>query len=86
MADNLWQLDNLLAIAAKYDPEKVMEPPLMTKVINRTPYGYFPGCALAKQCFCTEDVHCAKDHGCFASRAFPEYKVCRPKDLNAKLG
>jgi hypothetical protein len=82
----VWQLGKLMALAAKYDPDKVMEPPLMAKVVSRTPFGYFPGCALAKQCYCTEDVHCGHDHACVPSAAFPEYRVCRPKDLRASLG
>jgi hypothetical protein len=84
--DNHWKFDALLDLAAKYDPDKVLQPPLMTKVISRTPFGYFPRCALAKQCYCKEDAHCGEGHACVPSAAFPEYKVCRPADLKASLG
>ena len=33
-----------------------------------------------------EDVHCGKGHRCVPSAAFPEYKVCRPADLQSLFG
>ncbi|KAI8477082.1 MAG: hypothetical protein J3K34DRAFT_399332 [Monoraphidium minutum] len=84
--DNVWQMDKMLAIASKYDPEGVMTPPLMSKVIDRTPYSHSPRCALSKQCYCLDDSHCGEGHACVPSAAFPEFRVCRAADLKAMLG
>jgi len=86
LRDNLYDFPGLLAMQAKHDPEKVFEPPLMTKMIARAANPLFPKCALMKECYCQEDVHCGDGFACVPSSAFPEYKACRPKDLKALFG
>jgi hypothetical protein len=70
--------DELLALQARVDPEKVFEPPLFSKVVAGDSYKYYPGCATDYECFCAEDAHCAKDFKCVPSYALPQFKVCKP--------
>lgn len=56
----------------------------MRKVIDRTPFSYFPQCDVRRMCYCKENVHCARGFACVPSQAFPEYRICKPV-LDAKL-
>jgi hypothetical protein len=76
--DNLPAFDQVLALMAQYDPDKVLKPPLAALMQARAAAPLYPRCALAKQCYCTEDVHCGADHFCAPSKAFPQYRACRP--------
>jgi hypothetical protein len=38
------KFNNLLWLQAKYDPAKLMEPQLFSKVVNRQSYSLTPGC------------------------------------------
>lgn len=78
-----------LELQAQYDPTKVFEPVLMHQIINKIPNSYGPQCDVKRQCYCTEDSHCAVGHQCVDALSFPEYKVCKPhfmKEALAKLG
>jgi hypothetical protein len=83
--------DKMLELQARFDPDKVFEPPLFAKVAAERPYTHFPGCALSYECFCTEDAHCnlpgrQVDFKCLESSAFPEFKVCKgPADWDPTL-
>lgn len=37
-------------------------------------------CALDKECYCKEDIHCPELHRCEASKApgLQQYKICKP--------
>jgi hypothetical protein len=67
-----------LALQAAYDPSKVFEPLLLGQLISGGSLGYGPQCDVKRQCYCTQDAHCAAGHACVASKAFPEYRVCKP--------
>ncbi len=69
----------------RYDPDRVFEGPLLTRVITRAPAPLTPGCDVARSCFCEADVHCGRGHVCVPGAAFPEYKLCKPAGLKAKL-
>lgn len=78
-----------LELQAQYDPTRVFEPVLMHQIINKIPNSYGPQCDVKRQCYCTEDLHCAVGHQCVDALSFPEYKVCKPhfmKEALAKLG
>lgn len=76
-------LARLAQLQAKYDPSKVFEPPLMSKVVSGAPAAAFPRCALAKACYCSLDEHCAEGYKCVPSAAFPQYRICKPANLQA---
>jgi hypothetical protein len=76
--------DRQLALQATYDPSKVFEPVLLNQIITGTPNFYGPLCDVKRQCFCTQDAHCAAGFACVPSKAFPEYLVCKP--AATKLG
>ena len=78
--------DRQLELQARYDPNKVFEPVLMQQIITGTPNVYSPQCDVKRQCFCTDDSHCATGHTCVQALAFPEYKVCKPVFLKNMLG
>lgn len=84
LRDRLPNFDRQLALQAKHDPAKVFEPVLMSQIINRLPNMYGPQCDVKRQCYCTQDRHCAIGFACVPSKAFSEYKVCKPSF--AKLG
>jgi L-gulonolactone oxidase len=84
--DNLPQFGEVLKLQSKYDPDRVFEAPLITRMAARAPPPKYPGCALAKQCYCTEDAHCGEGFKCVPSTAFPQYKACRPAELQAMFG
>lgn len=75
-----------LEMQAQHDPNKVFEPVLVHQIINRIPNMYGPQCDVKRQCFCTEDSHCAIGHRCISALSFPEYKVCKPNFTLPKLG
>jgi hypothetical protein len=83
--------DRLARLQSKFDPGKVFEPPLFTKVAGQQGYTLYPGCALDFQCYCCDDSHCNAPGGpqafkCVASAAFPELRVCKgPADTDPEL-
>jgi hypothetical protein len=80
------QFDDLLALQARVDPQKVFEPPLFTKIVSGAGPNYYPSCATDYECFCEEDVHCAPEFKCVPSFALPQFKVCKPPaDWDMKL-
>lgn len=72
--------DTAVALQKKHDPKLVFEPDLWTKIREGKPYTLFPGCALNKECYCEEDIHCPQYHRCISSRApgLSSFKVCKP--------
>ncbi|GBF98974.1 L-gulonolactone oxidase-like [Raphidocelis subcapitata] len=85
------RMGELQGLQAKYDPNKIFEPPLFTKVASGSGYTHYSGCALEFACFCYADDHCnhpgkPQDFKCVPSSAFPEYRVCKgPADLDPDL-
>jgi len=78
--------DDLLAVQAKVDPDKVFEPPLFTKLVNNQGPNYYPGCVTDYECYCEKDEHCAPEFKCVPSFAMPQFKVCKPPaDWDVKL-
>jgi hypothetical protein len=78
--------DLLLKMQAKYDPNKSLEPELMSRVINRAGPVLAPRCAATYQCYCRQDQHCAPGWLCVASKAFPDIKTCKPAGVVARQG
>jgi hypothetical protein len=68
----------VLQLQSKYDPQKIFEPHLFTKVVKKQAYSFYPHCSLNKDCYCEQDIHCPKDFACVHSKALPQYKVCKP--------
>ena len=68
----------LAELQATYDPRRVFEPPLWTALTQRQAHGYSLGCAARGACYCASTLHCALGYACVPSKAFPEYKVCKP--------
>jgi Cys-rich repeat protein len=58
----------------------------MHQVINSIPNYHSPQCDLKRQCYCTEDSHCAAGFKCVAALSFPEYRVCKAAGIKAMLG
>jgi hypothetical protein len=42
------------------------------------PCSFYPRCDLDRQCYCQSDEHCADGYKCVNSKAFPEFKACKP--------
>ncbi|WIA11663.1 hypothetical protein OEZ85_011764 [Tetradesmus obliquus] len=72
----------MVAMQDKYDPERVYEPELWSRLAAGQGYALKPKCQLDRSCYCEADEHCADGFGCMPSLGFPEYKTCRPKAMN----
>ncbi|GBF95066.1 hypothetical protein Rsub_07567 [Raphidocelis subcapitata] len=81
LADRYPQMGKLLEAQARYDPGLVFEPPLFARIKAREGFRLSPGCDLRKECFCSEDAHCAAGFSCVPSRAFPQFRACKPPAL-----
>lgn len=77
--------DQLLKQQAKYDPNKIYEPLLFTKMAKGATYALTPKCALNLECYCQQDIHCATGFQCVPSVSFPKYKICRAKGIPNSL-
>jgi hypothetical protein len=83
--------DRLLGLQAKFDPGRVFEPPLFSKVARQEGFSLYPGCALDYACYCSDDAHCNAPSNplgfkCVPSAAFPELRVCKgPADVDPQL-
>jgi hypothetical protein len=73
-------------VVCRYDPSKIFEPILMSRLIAKQPNLYSAECDVQRSCYCTQDVHCGKGHACVQLASFPEYKVCKPSPMFPKLG
>lgn len=71
-------LPRMLTLQKQYDPLRMFEPELMTRVIKGTSSPASPECVMRRTCYCSSDAHCPRGHRCVASKAFPEYMVCKP--------
>lgn len=72
------QLREFGKLQREVDPQRTFEPPLFRRIKTAATPKYYDGCEPAKDCYCTQDSHCAKGWGCKASLAFPAYKACYP--------
>lgn len=72
------RFDELLALQAKVDPQKVFEPPLFSKVVSGEAYKPAKDCVRNYECFCSADEHCPEEFKCVPSLALPQFKVCKP--------
>lgn len=79
-------LGSVAAACCRYDPSKVFEPLLMSRLIAKQPSIYSAGCDVQRSCYCTQDVHCGQGFACVPLASFPQYKVCKPSPLLPKLG
>ncbi|KAI8470740.1 MAG: hypothetical protein J3K34DRAFT_251663 [Monoraphidium minutum] len=71
----------MAALQEAYDPDRVFEPALWAKITAREAFKPSAGCATRYECYCSANSHCAHGWRCVPSRAFPEYKVCKPRTL-----
>lgn len=79
----------VLEMQKRYDPKGIFEPELWKDVRTETPFALYPRCALDKECYCQEDIHCPELHRCMPSRApgLESFKACKPDwRLHPELG
>ncbi|PTQ26372.1 hypothetical protein MARPO_2307s0001, partial [Marchantia polymorpha] len=67
----------MLELQKKHDPNKVFEPELVTRMVERRGPVYGDKCALRRECYCKEDSHCADGFKCQPSASYPEFKACK---------
>lgn len=84
LVDKYPELYKVLDAAKQYDPEGVFMPPLLAAVLNRQSPQKTPGCAVRGQCYCDQDVDCGPKYACVPGGTYPEYKVCKAKNLSVK--
>jgi hypothetical protein len=72
----------MTALQEKYDPARVYEPELWTRMMAGEKYFLKKNCQLDRSCYCEADEHCAEGFKCVPSNAFPQYMTCRPKVMN----
>ncbi|KAG0606949.1 hypothetical protein M758_9G181600 [Ceratodon purpureus] len=67
----------LLEMQHEHDPEKIFEPELFRRLLQRSGPEYCPLCTPHYSCYCAHDSHCPPGFRCRASASFAEYKICR---------
>ena len=85
IADRHPQWQKWTAAAAQHDPLGLFASPLVATVLRNGSYTAYAGCGIDGGCFCESDDHCrlpsqGTSYGwrCLPSKAFPEFKACRP--------